>query len=49
MLRGFSEIDEERTVEAFEEVEAEYEVEELNRAEGLAVRLSDREFAELDR
>lgn len=49
MLAGFSEVDEERTIEVFEECEAEYAVEELNLAEGLPVRLSDLEWVSIER
>lgn len=38
MLVGFAEVDEELTVAAFEEVEEEYGVEELNVLEGLPER-----------
>lgn len=38
MLVGFSEVDEERTIEAFEECEEVYGVEELNILEGLPER-----------
>lgn len=47
MLVDFAEVDEERSVEVFEEVEAEYAVEDLLELEGLPVRLSDREWSEV--
>lgn len=45
MLVDFAPVDEERSVEVFEEVEAEYAVEDLNELEGLSVRVTDREWS----